>query len=84
VSESLDIVVQCARTKQGLRVTEIVAVEDLAAGPDATQVTVTELFHRPRNDQPLQWTGNLPVRATRALREAGFDVRALLTGDPTS
>jgi pilus assembly protein CpaF len=78
VSESLDIVVQCARTKHGLRVAEIIAVEDLAAGPESTHFTVTELFSRPRHDLPLQWTGNLPVRANRALRDAGFDVRGLL------
>ena len=84
VAESLDIVVQCSRTKQGLRVTEILAVEDLAAGPDATQFTVTELFERPRTDLPLRWTGNLPVRASRALREAGFDVRALLAGEASA
>ncbi len=78
VSEAIDIVVHCARTKQGVRVTEILAVEDLAAGPEATQFTITELFTRPRHDLPLAWTGNLPARATRSLREAGFDVRALL------
>ncbi len=78
VSEAIDIVVHCARTKHGVRVTEIVAVEDLAAGPDATQFTVTELFARPRSDLPLAWTGNLPARGARSLREAGYDVRALL------
>ena len=79
VSESIDVVVHSARTPHGLQVTEIVAVEDLAAGPDSTQFTITELFHRPEHDGPLRWTGNLPVRAGRALREAGCDVRALLT-----
>jgi hypothetical protein len=59
-------------------VTEIVAVEDLAAGADATQFTVTEVFSRPRHDLGLEWTGNLPARATRSLADAGFDVRALL------
>lgn len=78
VSESLDLVVHCARTPAGLRVTEIVAVEDLQASPDATQFTVASLFSRPRHDRPLEWTGELPSRAGRALREAGFDVRELL------
>ncbi len=78
VSESIDLVVQCARTKQGLRVVEIVAVEDLASGAESTQFTITPLFHRPRHDSTLQWTGSLPVRAGRALQEAGFDGRALL------
>jgi hypothetical protein len=61
-----------------LRVTEIVCVEDLAGGPEATQFTMTEVFARPRHDLPLTWTGNLPIRAIRPLREAGHDARALL------
>jgi hypothetical protein len=56
-------------------------VEDLVAGPDALQFTVTSLFERPHVGAPLRWTGNLPVRATRALREAGFDARRLLDPD---
>jgi pilus assembly protein CpaF len=78
VAESIDIVVHCTRGKSGPQVTEVVAVEDLAAGPAATQFTVTELFHRPRRDEQLVWTGNLPIRAARALEESGADVRALL------
>src|SRR5512134_3972602 len=39
VSESVDLVVHCARGLQGPQVTEILAVEDLASG-DATQFTV--------------------------------------------
>jgi len=78
VSEAVDVVVQCARTKQGLRVTEILCVEDLAGGPESTQFTATEVFSRPRGDLPLTWTGNLPVRAARPLREAGHEVRDVL------
>jgi pilus assembly protein CpaF len=78
VSEAVDVVVHCARTKQGLRVTEIICVEDLAGGLDAAQFTATEVFARPRHDLPLPWTGNLPVRAARPLREAGHEVRELL------
>jgi pilus assembly protein CpaF len=78
VSESVDIVVHCARTGDDVRVGEITAVEDLAGGPESLQFTVTELFARQRVDGPLEWSGNLPVRAARALREAGFDVRELL------
>jgi hypothetical protein len=59
-------------------VTEVVTVEDLQGGLDATQFTVTELFRRPGPDRPLAWTGNLPVRATRPLADAGHDVRRLL------
>jgi pilus assembly protein CpaF len=78
VSEAIDVVVHCTRTKAGLRVSEIICVEDLAGGQDATQFTVTEVFSRPRHDLPLAWTGNLPIRAVRPLREAGHDARALL------
>jgi pilus assembly protein CpaF len=78
VSESIDVVVHCARDADGPRVTEIVAVEDQAAGFDATQFTVTDLFRRSRRDQPLEWTGLLPNRSARALEEAGFDLRSLL------
>ncbi len=78
VSESIDIVVHCARTPQGPRVTEVIAVEDLAAGPEAAQFTVTQVFERPSPTAPLAWSGTLPVRAERALRAAGFDARLLL------
>jgi pilus assembly protein CpaF len=77
VSESIDIVVHCTRNRDGVRVGEIAAVEDLAAGPDALQFTITDLFTRDP-DNTLRWSGNLPVRAARALRDAGFDARALL------
>jgi pilus assembly protein CpaF len=78
VSEAVDVVVHCGRVDGTPRVTEVVCVEDLQAGPDATQFTVTEVFRRPRTDAPLRWTGNLPVRAARSLEEAGYDVRTLL------
>ena len=78
VSEAVDVVVHCARTPDGPRVTEIVAVEDLAAGPEATQFTVTELLRRSGPDAPLTWTGQVPVRLERALTAAGYDVRTLL------
>jgi hypothetical protein len=44
------------------------------------QFTATELFSRPRPDEPLSWSGNLPLRAVRALEEAGYDVWELLDG----
>ena len=78
VSEAIDIVVHCARHQGQVRVTEVIAVEDQQAGPEGTRFTVTELFTRPRWDEPLRWTGNLPVRAQRALEEAGYNVRELL------
>ena len=78
VSESVDIVVACTRGAHGPRVSEIVAVEDQTAGPDATQFTITELFHRRGDGPELSWTGNVPVRCTRAFDDAGIDVRDAL------
>jgi pilus assembly protein CpaF len=78
VSESVDIVVHCTREAGRPRVTEIIAVEDPAAGFESTQFTVTELFRRPRRGAPLEWTGLLPIRAARALEESGHDPRRLL------
>jgi pilus assembly protein CpaF len=78
VSEAVDVVVHCARVRGVPRVTEIVCVEDLQTGPEATAFTVTDVFSRARADSALTWTGNLPVRAERALTDAGYDVRALL------
>jgi pilus assembly protein CpaF len=76
VSEAVDIVVHTDRTADGLRVTEIVAVEDMST-IDATQFTVTGLFER-RAGESLRWTGNVPVRAGKALWNGGFDIRELL------
>jgi pilus assembly protein CpaF len=78
VSESIDVVVHCTRTAKGPRVTDVVMVEDLQGGLDATQFTVTEVFRRPEPDQPLAWTGDVPVRAARALADAGHDMPRLL------
>ena len=82
VSESIDIVVHCARTSDGPRVTEVVAVEDLAGGAESTQFTITPLFSRERLDAPIEWTGQLPSRVGRALREAGIDPTDLLGPGP--
>ncbi len=78
VSEAIDVVVHRTRTRGHVRVSEVAAVEELQTGRDGTQFTGTELFHRPRWDEPLVWTGNLPLRAGRFLEEAGYDVRAPL------
>ncbi|MGH8902813.1 MAG: CpaF family protein [Egibacteraceae bacterium] len=78
VSEAIDIVVHCARRGGAVRVTEVIAVEELQTGGAGTSFTVAELFHRTGYDGPLRWTGNLPVRAARPLEEAGFVVRELL------
>jgi pilus assembly protein CpaF len=78
VSEAIDVVVHCTRVRGVPRVMEIVAVEDLQTGAEGTAFTVTELYSRSRWDAPLRWTGNVPVRCTRAFEEAGFDVRRVL------
>jgi pilus assembly protein CpaF len=78
VTEAVDVVVHCARTRGRPRVTEIITVEELQTGPDATSFTTTEVFSRSRFDAPLTWTGNLPIRSRRAFEEAGVDLRALL------
>jgi pilus assembly protein CpaF len=78
VSEAVDVVVHCSRVRGVPRVTEIVAVEDLQTGHDATNFTVTEVFSRARWDSPLTWTGNVPIRAARSFEEAGYDLRQLL------
>ncbi len=82
VSESIDLVVHCRRGPDGPVVSEIIAVEDLAGGADATQFTATELFSRDVMGGPLVWSGLVPTRAERQLRQAGFDVRLLL--DPAA
>jgi len=82
VSEAVDLVVHCSRTERGPAVTEVVAVEDQVAGPEATQFTVTDLFSRPAHDAPLAWSGLLPVRAARSFELAGIDLHALLADHP--
>lgn len=78
VSEAVDVVVHAARGPQGPVVQEIVTVEDMAGGPEATQFTTTPVFTRPTPRSPLAWTGMVPVRAGEALARAGFDLTALL------
>lgn len=78
VSESIDLVVHCGRVGGTPRILEVVAVEEQTTAADAAAFTVTDLFARPRPGAPLEWSGNLPTRAGRALDHAGFDVRSLL------
>ena len=84
VSEAVDIVVHCERRHGRVQVTEVVAVEDQQSGPEGVAFTVTELFVRPRWDEPLRWTGNLPVRASRAFDDAGYALRELLDATGTA
>ena len=78
ISEAIDLVVHCARTPAGLRVMEIVALEEQQTGAEATAFTITEVFRRNGPDQQLAWTGAVPVRIARALEAAGFDLTVLL------
>jgi len=78
VTEAVDLVVHASRHRGVPRVNEILAVEELQTGLGSTAFTTTTLFERPRVDGPLLWTGALPQRIERPLREAGFDIRELL------
>lgn len=78
VSEAVDVVVHCARTAEGPRVMEILAVEELAGGVEATQFTTTPVFARHTPDAPLEWTGQLPVRLAALFGQTGADLRALV------
>ena len=81
VSEAVDVVVHCARGRDGeIRVTEVLAVEDLQVAAGTVAFTTTTLFARPRFSDPLRWSGSLPVRAARALELHGFEVRSLTGG----
>jgi pilus assembly protein CpaF len=81
VSEAVDVVVHCARQGPDLRVTEVLAVEDLQVASGTVAFTTTSVFARSSFGDGLAWTGNLPVRAARRLQLAGHDVRTLATGD---
>jgi pilus assembly protein CpaF len=78
VTEAIDIVVHCARVDGVPQVTEIIAVEDQQTGEGASAFTVSELFGRDAPAAPLRWTGAVPVRCSRTLAAAGYDVRSLL------
>jgi len=81
VSEAVDLVVHTERGPNGPQVTEILAVEDHTAGPEAVQFTTTGLFKRQGDSGELRPTGLLPLRATQELARHGFDVRRLCAVD---
>ena len=78
VSEAIDLVVHTERGPQGPRVTSIIAVEDLIAGAESNQFTVTEVFGRRMLDDPIMWSGAIPPRLTALLARSGIDIRRLL------
>jgi pilus assembly protein CpaF len=77
VADTIDVVVHCHRGTQGPRVTEVVAVEDVATG-DAGRFTTTPVLTRSRLDRPLQWTGLVPDRLTGRLAAQGVDLSRIL------
>ncbi|MGD9793971.1 MAG: CpaF family protein [Acidimicrobiia bacterium] len=83
VSEAIDLVIHSRRTARAVEVDSILAIEDLASGPDSNQFTCTELFTRQRPGAPLRWTGQVPVRLGALLADHGIDVRSLLGGGRT-
>lgn len=74
VSEAVDVVVHAERGPDGPRITSVVAVEDLVAGADATQFTVTEVFHRPTVRDPIASTGAVPARLAALFARAGVEM----------
>ncbi len=80
VSESVDLVVHCARNGDRVEVTEVCAVEDLQAAAESNVFTLTPIFSRPGPGAPLYWSGCLPSRARHAFGAKGYDVTELLAG----
>jgi pilus assembly protein CpaF len=80
VSEAVDIVVHLERGPEGVDVTSILAVEDLAGGVDAVQFTGTDVFAQDRRGEPAKWTGQFPIRAGHRLENHGLDIREVLGG----
>ena len=78
VTEAIDIVVHSSRVNGVPQVNEVIAVEEQQTGDGGTAFTITELFSRDDPDGPLHWTGAVPVRISRPLRAAGYEVRHLL------
>jgi len=78
ISEAIDLVVHVHRGVEGVEVTSIVAVEDLAAGADAVQFTATDLFAKPDAETAAAWTGQTPTRLTARLAAAGIDLAHLI------
>ncbi len=83
VSDSIDLVVHCVRDRAGPRVAEIVAVEALAGGPQATRFTTTTLFHRGGDDR-LEWSGQVPNRLTRLFEARGSAITSFLAPEGRS
>lgn len=77
VTEAVDVVVHATRIDGVPHVTEIVAVEGMQGGVEATAFTVTPLFARDEH-RVLGWTGQVPTRIRQPMADVGIDVRDLL------
>ncbi|MCY4457235.1 MAG: ATPase, T2SS/T4P/T4SS family [Acidimicrobiaceae bacterium] len=84
VSEAIDVVVHCVRTRQGPRIGSIIAVEELSVASDSAAFTATEVFVRESLDAELRWSGLVPSRLNQAFGAAGLDIRSILDpgGEP--
>jgi pilus assembly protein CpaF len=80
VSDAVDLVVHCVRMGGEVRVSEVLAVEDLQVSEGTVAFTTTTVFSRGRFGEELGWSGNIPVRLNRALELHDFDIMDLLTG----
>jgi pilus assembly protein CpaF len=78
ISEAVDIVVYCERTADGLRVSEILALEESTAGADSVMFTTTDVFRRNDPTGPLVSTGQIPSRLSKMMERKGFDPRRLI------
>ena len=82
ISEAVDIVVFAERNAGHLQVTEIIAMEEQAAGNDAVAFTTTDLFSRRAPGAALSWSGQVPVRLSRMFERRGLDFRRVVhSGD---
>jgi len=77
VTEAVDVVVHCERRNGAPRVTEILVVEDLQTGTEASSFTTTPVFVRKSPDEALQWSGIMPLRPAPALNASGYSLNAL-------
>lgn len=78
VSETIDLVVHTERGPNGPQVSEIAAVEDLTAGPESVQFTITEVFNRKNSAGELRWSGDIPIRSSARMERNGVDIRSLV------
>ncbi len=77
VADAVDAVVHCIRTPDGLRLSEVLAVEDTTSG-ESGRFTTTPVLTRDGPEVPLRWSGLVPTRLQARTMARGFDLRPLL------